>query len=126
MSTIHVTLVVDTDALPSDPSQSPAAACLLYDSCLDADTGSSTDFTVHANPGDTVIFHISSKNNTSAVAISSFAYLGGAATVFKSLPSSPNWAGIVGNSPGKSESYTIGFKANGNTYTLDPDIKVNS
>lgn len=126
MSTIHVTLVVDTDALPSDPSKSPASACLLYDSSLDSDSGSSTDFTVLANPGDTVIFHISASNNTSAVALALFAATSGNLGVFSSLPTSPNWAGTVGDVPGGSESYSIQFKANGNVYTLDPDIKVNT
>lgn len=126
MSTIHVTLVVDTDALPSDSSQSPASACLLYDSCLDPDSGPSTGFTVHANGGDNVIFHICAKNNTSAVAFDSFAATSGTIGVFSSMPAAPSWSGAVANKPGKSESFDISFKANGKVYKLDPNIKVNT
>lgn len=125
MADIDVTLVVDTNNLPSNPADSPASACLLYDSALDPDSGSSTAFSIGGIVGDNIIFHIVAKNNTTSVAFESFTYESGDAGVFSTLPaSSNNWVGVVGGSKGQSEAFYINFKANGVSYQLDPEVIV--
>ncbi|WP_422361111.1 hypothetical protein [Reichenbachiella sp.] len=125
MADIDVTLVVDTDNLPANPTDSPASACLLYDSALDPDSGPSTGFTIGGIVGDNIIFHIVAKNNTTPVSFSSFAYESGNSGVLSTLPaSSNNWVGVVGGSKGDSEAFYINFNANGNTYKLDPEVEV--
>ncbi|MCV9388718.1 hypothetical protein [Reichenbachiella ulvae] len=122
MATIHVTLVVDTAKLSSNPSD-VAAACLLYDSGLDPDDTGASNFQINAHEGDTVIFHISAYDNQTAVALESITAKPGQSNLFSTPPSSPSWLGIAGTTDG-TEAFNIQFSASGISYTLDPEIKV--
>ncbi len=122
MATIHVTLVVDTAALAANHSNVPAA-CLLYDSALDADDTGATAFQINVIENDTVIFHISALDNQTAVAITGITVKDGYTNLFSTTPSSPSWSGVAGTTDG-TEAFNIAFTASGTPYTLDPKISI--
>ncbi|SMD34480.1 hypothetical protein SAMN04488029_2030 [Reichenbachiella faecimaris] len=123
MANINVTMTVDTTALAS--GSTPAQACILHDSNGDPD--GSTNFVINANQGDTVTFSIAAKDGVTPVAYSAFRYEGGTDGVFDPLPSSANsWVGTAAGTTGESENYYIDFVSNGNPYTLDPKIQIDT
>ncbi|MBU2888025.1 hypothetical protein KO507_19830 [Gilvimarinus agarilyticus] len=121
MATIHVTLVVDTATLTSNPSDVPGA-CLLYDSTV-TDPEGSTDFQINANEGDDIIFHISAYDNATLVLLTGITAKEGQANLFRTNPAAPSWKGTVGTANG-TEAFNIMFSTGGTTYTLDPIIRV--